>query len=83
MALLADWSEEARADIRRLDKPTAMQLFDGLSRFLRTEHGDVKQLQGVHPPEFRLRVGEYRIRYSRHGQTIRIHSVKKRSEAYR
>jgi mRNA interferase RelE/StbE len=83
MALRVDWSDHARADVRCLDKPTAMRILDGLHRFLVTEHGDVKQLQGVDPPEFRLRLGDYRLRFSQHGDTLRIHSVKHRSEAYR
>jgi hypothetical protein len=25
--------------------------------------GDVKRLRGIEPPEFRLRIGEYRVRF--------------------
>lgn len=83
MALRIDWSEEARADIRRLDQATAMRILNSLHRFLRPEHGDVKRLRGSDPPEFRLRLGDYRLRFSQHGDVLRIHSVKHRSEAYR
>jgi hypothetical protein len=29
-----------------------------------TDQGDVKRLQGLDPPEWRLRVGEWRIRFA-------------------
>jgi hypothetical protein len=44
MAIKIDWSEEARADIRTLDRTTAMFIFDGLFRYVRSGHGDVKAL---------------------------------------
>jgi hypothetical protein len=34
-----------------------MRILHGLARFIRTEEGDVKCLQGIEPPEFRLHVG--------------------------
>ncbi len=40
------WSERARADIRRLDRETAMRIFAALNRFAETGEGDVKKLQG-------------------------------------
>ena len=36
--------EEAKADVRVLDRPTAMQLFEGVLRFARTDSGDVAAL---------------------------------------
>jgi mRNA-degrading endonuclease RelE of RelBE toxin-antitoxin system len=60
-----------------------MRIPHGLARFTQTEEGDVKRLQDIEPPEFRLRVGTYRIRFYDHGDTIEILAVKHRSEAYR
>jgi len=37
----------------------------------------------IEPPEFRLRVGDYRVRFHHHEDTIRISAVKHRREAYR
>jgi hypothetical protein len=36
-----EWLDEAKADIRALDRPTAMHLFEGVLRFARTGSGDV------------------------------------------
>jgi mRNA-degrading endonuclease RelE of RelBE toxin-antitoxin system len=83
MAKKIAWIDQAKADVRALDQQTAMRILHGLARFTRTEEGDVKCLQGIEPPEFRLRVGAYRIRFYDHGDTIEILAVKHRSEAYR
>ena len=77
------WSERARADIRRLDRETAMRIFAALNRFAETGEGDVKKLQGE-SDELRLRVGDYRVRFTQQSDdTLRIHSVRHRREAYR
>ena len=43
MVLNIEWSEEARADVRRLDKPAAQRVFDTLLRFARAGEGDIRQ----------------------------------------
>jgi mRNA-degrading endonuclease RelE of RelBE toxin-antitoxin system len=77
------WSPEAKAQLRAVDQPTALRILRSLARYLDTGEGDVKRLRGVEPPEFRLRVGDYRIRFHDQGHTIRITGVKHRREAYR
>ncbi|HKI11095.1 MAG TPA: type II toxin-antitoxin system RelE/ParE family toxin [Candidatus Acidoferrum sp.] len=77
------WSERARADIRRLDRSAAMRVFEALLRFAETDEGDIKKLQGD-PGELRLRVGDYRVRFTEESDdTLRVHSVRHRKEAYR
>ena len=34
-----EWRDEAKADVRRLDRPTAMRIFDGVLHFARTGGG--------------------------------------------
>ncbi len=77
------WTERAKRDIRAIDRDTALDILHSLARFVFTEIGDIKCLQGVDPPEFRLRVGDYRIRFSAHHDAIEILTVQHRSEAYR
>lgn len=77
------WSEPARADVRRLDRETAMRVLTALHRFAKTGSGDVKRLKGQ-GEEFRLRVGDWRVRFTQEPEdTLRIHSVRHRSVAYR
>jgi mRNA interferase RelE/StbE len=77
------WSEDARADVRRIDRKTAMRVFTSIQRFAETGEGDVKELKGE-SGELRLRVGDYRVRFTNEADdTIRIHAVRHRREAYR
>jgi len=83
MARKIEWTGAARADVRRIDREAAMRILEGLARFLFTEQGDVKLLKGSDPKEYRLRVGDYRIRFHDLGDTLQILSVRHRREVYR
>lgn len=43
----------------------------------------MKRLRDIEPPELRLRVGDYRVRFHDYGDSIRVLAVKHRREAYR
>ena len=84
MAKRAVWSIEARADVRAIDRETALGLLQALGRFLKTETGDVKQLHGFNPPQYRLRSGDWRVIFRNSGaDSIEIVRVRNRKEAYR
>jgi mRNA interferase RelE/StbE len=53
------WTDDAKADVRALSKPIAMQILSGLHRFAESGEGDVKALRGR--KELRLRIGDYRL----------------------
>ncbi len=77
------WSTEARADIRAIDRETAMQILHCVDRYLASRSADVKKLK---PPRtgFRLRCGDYRVFFDlRNENTIHITAVRHRREAYR
>jgi mRNA-degrading endonuclease RelE of RelBE toxin-antitoxin system len=77
------WSPEARAQLRAINQATAIRILHTLDQYLNTGEGDIKRLHGIEPPEFRLRVGDYRVRFHHHEGTIRVSAVKHRREAYR
>jgi mRNA-degrading endonuclease RelE of RelBE toxin-antitoxin system len=77
------WTEQAQGDVRAIDRRTAIALLHGVARFLSTGEGDIKRLQNVDPPEFRLRLGDYRVRFLDYGDCIEILRVKHRKDAYR
>jgi mRNA-degrading endonuclease RelE of RelBE toxin-antitoxin system len=84
MAKRVVFSDEARADIRAIDRETALGLLNALARFLKTEAGNVRQLHGFDPPQYRLRVGDWRIIFRKSGEdSIDIVRVRNRREAYR
>jgi mRNA interferase RelE/StbE len=73
----------ARADVRRLDRETAMRILTALDRLARTGEVDIKKLEG-NTNDLRLRVGDYRVRFIENPPgTLYIHAVLHRSEAYR
>jgi mRNA interferase RelE/StbE len=77
------WTDQAKADLRAIDQATALRILQILARYLASGVGDVKRLQDVEPPEFRLRVGDYRVRFHDLGDSILVLAVKHRREAYR
>ena len=77
------WTDPAKADLRAIDQTTALRILHGIARYLATSEGDVQRLQNVEPPEFRLRVGDYRVRFHDLGDSILVLAVKHRREAYR
>jgi mRNA interferase RelE/StbE len=84
MALRVIRSPEARAEVRAIDRETALRLLKALGRFLKTEAGNVKQLEGFDPPLFRLRIGDWRVIYRRiGGDDIEVVRVRNRREAHR
>jgi len=83
MAKRIEWTPIARADVRRIDRNTALGLLEHLADYVLTGHGDVERLTDVRPTELRLRVGDYRIRFYDHGEWIQILRVMHRRDAYR
>ncbi|MBI3645930.1 MAG: type II toxin-antitoxin system RelE/ParE family toxin [Acidobacteriales bacterium] len=83
MAKKIVWSDRAKANLRAIEQATALRILQTLARVLSTGEGDVKRLRNIEPPEFRLRVGDYRVRFYDFGESIEILSVKHRREAYR
>jgi mRNA-degrading endonuclease RelE of RelBE toxin-antitoxin system len=78
-----EWSETALSDMADLDKGIARRVKQSVERFAETGAGNVKRLQDIDPPEFRLRVGDYRVRFHQDNDTMRILRVRNRREAYR
>ena len=66
-----------------LDRGIARRIKQSVERFAATGAGNVRRLQGIEPPEHRLRVGDYRVRFHLDPDTIRILRVRNRREAYR
>ncbi len=54
-----------------------------VERFAQSGVGNVRRLQGIHPAEYRLRIGDWRVRFARDAGTIRILRIRNRREAYR
>lgn len=79
------WSERALKDADRLDPKIRQRIIAAIDRYVADEHGDVVRLEGVEPPEWRLRVGAWRVRFRRNTEerVLYILRVLSRDKAYR
>jgi mRNA interferase RelE/StbE len=77
------WLDSARFEVRKLQRPLAMRVFDAVQHFAQSGSGDMKPLHGELSDAFRLRVGEYRVLFTLEDGAMRIFGVRHRSEAYR
>ena len=78
-----EWTETALADMAALDRGIARRIKHSVERFAATGAGNTKRLTDIDPPEFRLRVGDYRVRFHLDSVTMRVLRVRNRREAYR
>ena len=78
-----EWTGSALEDMAGLDKGIARRVKTAVERFAETGAGNVMRLTAITPPEFRLRVGDYRVRFHNDGATITVLRVRNRREAYR
>jgi mRNA interferase RelE/StbE len=64
--------DRARKDLRRIDPQIRKRILNAIARLARGAEltGDVKRLQGSH--EYRLRVGDWRVRFERQDQRLVI-----------
>ena len=78
-----EWTDTALEHMAAIDKGIARRIKQSVVRFADTGVGNIKRLQGIDPPEYRIRVGDYRVRFHQDAGTIRVLQVRNRREAYR
>lgn len=83
MAKLIVWTDQAKADVRAIEQPIAIQILKTLGRYVLTGEGATKQLKGVTPPMIRLRAQNYRVFFREQEDSLKIERVLDRKEAYR
>ena len=83
MAKRVVWTEQAKADLRAIEQPVALQILRTLARYARTDEGNTKQLRDVEPPLIRLRAQNHRVFFRDKGNYLEISRVLDRKEAYR
>jgi len=74
-------SEEAREQLRALQKPVRRNIGQRLDALQNSLSGDVKKLT-AREHKYRLRVGPYRVLFQLEGSNIFVYAVKHRKEAY-
>lgn len=68
-------------DLEKLSKPDAQKIIKKVKALEQGLNNNVKKLTNF-TPEYRLRVGEYRILFEIHEKEIVIYRIKHRKEAY-
>ena len=76
----------AARDFNRLDKPVRERVLAAIGGLMTDPPtGDIKRLAGIEPPQWRLRVGDWRVRFNRDPETrtVLILRILPRGRAYR
>lgn len=76
-------STQAQAVLAALGGPVALRIAGAIHRFATTSAGSVQGLRGIHPPEFCLRVGDWRVRFHDHADWIHVLRVRNSGAANR
>jgi mRNA-degrading endonuclease RelE of RelBE toxin-antitoxin system len=71
------------AEIRAIDRQTAMQILTALHRYAENGEGQVKQLSGEFEGLLRLHAGNHRVLFDETAETITVHRIRGRKDAYR
>jgi mRNA interferase RelE/StbE len=77
-----DFKPRALKDLERIPEKERRRIFAKIESLANDLAGDVKRLTGM-TPEFRLRVGNYRVLFEIDGGRVVIYRVRHRREAYR
>jgi mRNA-degrading endonuclease RelE of RelBE toxin-antitoxin system len=71
------------AEVRATEQRAALRILKALHRYAETGEGHVKPLSGEFEGLLRLRVGNHRVLFDETEDTITVHRVRDRREAYR
>jgi mRNA interferase RelE/StbE len=75
------YQPSARATLDRMSPDVARRILRKIDRLQNNLAGDVKRLKAF-VPEYRLRVGDWRVLFDISGEMIIVHDIKHRSQAY-
>ena len=67
------WTRPALKDMKKIEQRQAQRIREAVKRFAETGQGDVKKLTDVDPPEWRQRVGNWRVFLQLRGETRELY----------
>lgn len=76
-----EFKPRAVKDLDALDRSTTRRVLEKIRDLEKNLAGDVKRLTN-YTPEYRLRVGDYRVLFEIEGDRVIIYRIKHRSRAY-
>ena len=69
-------------DLKKIDKKNQKNIIDKIEKMSHNLNGNIKKLTNF-TPEYRLRVGDYRILFEIEDNNIIIYRIKHRKESYK
>lgn len=82
MKYTIEFKPGAFKDLKKLNKQDSRNVIEKIELLENGLSGDVKRLTNF-TPEYRLRVGDYRVLFEVEGEKVVIYRVKHRKEVYR
>ena len=76
------WPDSARAELRSIDRDSAIRILKALTEYGELGIGDVKALSGQWQGHFRIRIGDYRVIFTITPDEITIVRTQHRSDIY-
>jgi mRNA interferase RelE/StbE len=73
--------DDANASLKRMSPDVSRRILGKIERLRNDLAGDVKRLKAF-VPNYRLRVGDWRVLFEVDSQRIIVHDIKHRSQAY-
>jgi mRNA interferase RelE/StbE len=77
-----EFKPKALKDLDAMQTDVVRRVIEGIGRLQHGLEGDVKRLTNF-TPEYRLRVGDYRVLFEVEGNRIIVYRVRHRREVYR
>jgi mRNA interferase RelE/StbE len=81
MRYRVELKKRAVKDLSRLDPANQRRVFAGVQALQEDLSGDVKRLTAF-TPEYRLRIGDYRVLFEVVDDSVIVYRVKQRRDAY-
>lgn len=78
-----EWTASSLDDMAKLDREIARRIKQAVERFAATGAGNVKRPQGIDPPEYCPRIGDWRIRFNLGSDSLSVLRVRNRKDVYR
>jgi len=72
-----------QAQVRSIPKSIVLTILEAIHRYAETGIGEIRPLAGEFEGFMRLRVGDYRVFFTETADTVAVHRVANRREAYR
>ena len=77
-----EFKPQAIKDCKKIPRKEVQKIFEKIDKMSNDLQGDVKQLTNF-TPEYRLRVGDYRVLFEIEEKIINIYRVRHRKQAYK